>query len=246
MKNSNGIVRAETDYLEHLDTAPPEEYAYARGPFEEQVYERHDACEIGYSRTIQPEALLGDYPGGVPEYIRDKSRLLHPFISWQGDVQIQVVDYNVVGPVGQGRKALEFTALAGRNDQTVYPMILDPLAPGEFVTGRGVIAGPPAEPQFSARNIILGVAVDWGINLLNWAPFSFRIRCLNWFGIAGQRLDRDLTVYVDSKTSNGSTILIPFAQRLTGATVQPGGPTTPAITPPGLGAMSMGDRKRVV
>lgn len=235
----NAIQRAEQEYL--AEQHSPNEYEYARAPFEEEDYGRHAECEIGYNRTIQPEALMGDYPPGAPLPTQDKSRLLHPFVSWQGDVQIQVVDYNVVGPVGQGRASLKSLFALGRNDQNVYTMVPDPLAPNEFVTGRGVVAGPPPEPQFSAPNLVLGVILDWGVNLLTWAPFSFRIRCQNWFGPFGaQRLDRDITVYVDSKTSNGSSILIPFAQRLTGATVQVGPAPIPAITPAGLGAMSMG------
>lgn len=234
----DALAKAEQEYLN--ETHSPQEYEYARGPFEAEEYARHNQCEIGYSRTIQPEALLGDYPPNAPQYVQDRARLIHPFVSWQGDVQIQVVDYNVVGPVGQARAALKTLFTLGRNDQIVYPMVADLAAPGEFVTGRGFQVGPPLEPQFSAENTVIGVIVDWGVSLLTWAPFSLRIRARNWYGIhGGQRLDRDITLYVDSKTSNGSSIMIPFAQRLTGATVQPGDLVTPAITPSGLGAMSM-------
>lgn len=232
--------KEEEQYLR--EPHPDHEYPYARGPFEEQAYGRHNECEIGYSRTIQPEALLGDYPDNAPIWKRDASRLLHPMVSWQGDVQIKRVDYNTVGPVGQGKASLKEVFTNGRNDQTLYTMASDGVS--SFFTGRGLLAGPPVpEPRFSGPNLVLGVTIDWGVSLLNWTPFAMRIRLMNWFGSpfkgGAQRLDRDMVLYVDSKTSNGATILIPFAQRLTGDTDNPDVIPIPPIDPPGLGAMSM-------
>lgn len=241
--NSKQVVALE-GYIAHLKAGGhPKEYNFGSVPFEEAQLAQHAACAPGYSRTLSPEALLGDHVAGAPLWGYDRSRAVHPILSHAGSVWLRNADYNVIGVVGQAQAALDAVYTLGRNDQTDYPFVFDG-GTGLWVAGDVLVPGGMA---FSAPNLVLGVAIDWGVQLQQFTPFIMTIETRGfaqtpWAGGANY-LDRRVAVYVDGKTSNGSTLLIPFAHRLGGnggsatATSPWTGGASP--TPATAGGMSM-------
>jgi hypothetical protein len=80
------------------------------------------------------------------------------------------------------------------------------------------------DTYFSGPNLVLGVQIEWGLTMLNWAPFTMEVWTENWYGLNDQPLNRRLTIRMDNQMkdgcceapgcANGGIFDIPFAQEI--------------------------------
>lgn len=154
-------------------------------------------------RQLAPEDLLGDRCREADSAACDKGRYIRPFVSTVGDAYLEAMylDYNVIGTVGQARAAVRRMYADETQD-----------------VGRTTMVG--ASPNFNAtfaayptRAACVGFVIDWGIEMLNYAPFDMQIITSGWINLGGTTLDRNLTVRIHGTV--GSSIFVPFAQRTT-------------------------------
>jgi len=191
---------------------------YFRGqPFEDEVGGRSIPngayCPTGYDRSITPESLMADGCGDPTRYICDKARSLPPWLSNAKPSQMQrlIDDYTQVGTVGQLRVTLE----------TMYAMAY-------FIDSRQQLIGssPDFSAAFTTPALSVGFRLDWGVSLLNFAPFDMHVRTTGAVALASATTapfsqaaavstNRDFTVRVSQVT--GGSIYVPWATR-----VQPG------------------------
>lgn len=160
-------------------------------------------CHPGLNRNITPENLQGDAASDAAADLCDRQRLVAGVRSWPDELRIKRADYYSVGPVGQIRAALIGQFAIGRIDPTIYPLA----SAGPSAYEIDLTATPLLE-----NNPLWGVALAWGVALLSYSPFSFRVRLVNWVNMSGESCDRDVTLYADGRC-NGNTIFLPFAVR---------------------------------
>lgn len=159
-------------------------------------------CSSGYDRTTTPEALLGDACVMPETYICDKQRLVPGVRSWPHELLIEQADYPTVGPIGQTRAVLERMFSGAAIDPTIYPLVSAGAGTGIFdATG------------FATGNFVAGFVLAWGVQLLNFVPFSLHVVTRNWKNEAGISVDRDFILQVDGRV-NGNSVFVPFALRV--------------------------------
>lgn len=168
-------------------------------------------CSTNYDRWQTPENVIGDVDwdeaskADYPNYIRDRARLVQSFASSSepGAVLMRSPDFTSVGTIGQVRACAERLYSGGKVDPTVYA---------------ATIAGSTATSTLTTPTATaIGVVVDWGISLLNYAPFDLQLKTTGFFAIddltaAPQSTDRNIVFRV-SKTG-GCSIYLPFAKRV--------------------------------
>jgi len=177
-------------------------------PYEESFYKGVAARPYPrIPRMLTPESLLGDKCTGADPYACDRSRDMPPFSSDVGEPALSgtILDYTTVGPLGQMRAATRFLYASETLNNTRYALVG---ATPNFT------ASVPAYPTSGAA---LGIRLDWGVALNNFAPFDLQIVTTGFKNKAGQSVDRALTLRVYK--TNGCSIYIPFAQRTTGMSV---------------------------
>lgn len=161
------------------------------------------SCPAGYNPAMTPESFLG---GGCrnPNWVCDRGRALPPWLSTSDPTVVAAIinDYNAVGTVGQMRAVFEQLYALGEFSQNRYTAV---------VAGQTATSTVPNTDNF----VVLGVRVDWGVDLLNWQPFDL-VLATNGFQTLFNRqsVDRSFTVRVSR--NNGSSIYVPLAQRTVG------------------------------
>lgn len=167
-----------------------------------------ETCTPGLNRDVMPENLLGDNVSAL-SYISDKARLHSGVRSAPGELLVKRLDFNSVGSIGQVRAQHELTYAIGEMDPAQYPMIAD--SPTSYIAG----AAPAA--AFAGPNVVTGFVINWGVSMLQWAPFIIHITTANAFSAFVRTVcDRDISVYADGRT-NGNSIYALFAHRLNNA-----------------------------
>jgi len=186
----------------------------ARGSRFEVDYTRGFRGKVGCSGT--PESFLG---GGCrnDNWQCDRSRMLPPWLSTSDgeDVAAVINDYTTVGTIGQMRAAFDVLYGLGAFDTTRYA---------------GVLAGQNMVSTVTVLVPCVAVRLDWGVSMLNWAPFDLQVVTTGFTTLFGaQAVDRNFTIRV-AKTS-GSAIYAPLAQRPAGMSL-----AQPLVAVPGAGA----------
>jgi len=146
-------------------------------------------CVIGYDRRFAPEMLLTDGQGTDP-YIIDKIRALPPYnATAPGDmVSLVSADYSQVGSVGQSRAAMETMFSGFSQNVQRFPFVT-------VGTDSTVIFNSTTQVAPSS----IGLRIDWGVNLLNFAPFDLQVVTENFVQAFGlQSVDRNITLRVNS------------------------------------------------
>jgi hypothetical protein len=159
-----------------------------------------------FQGNLTVEALLGSGCTSAGQYICNRAKTLKGVVA-SDDIVIRTIDYPLVGTVGQGRAVAETLFATGKNVAEDTPLT----ASGPSSYTEGFALDDPAAPWNGSFPRSAGFVLDWGLSMLNWAPFNLTIRSINWFGLDGQRLDRQATVRV--QRSNGNTIYLPWASR---------------------------------
>lgn len=144
-----------------------------------------------------------------------------PIIPVKGNFTLFSVDYNTLANYKYVKSALNVLGAAGRNDQSDYELLLTANATGLFQAGGA--ANISGLRPFSSPNLVIGFQVEWGLNILNYAPFSMTLRTFNFRGQHYQQVDRRVVVRFDSSqgaddsgsSSNGGVFQVLFGQRLT-------------------------------
>jgi len=155
-------------------------------------------CEAGYARELGPEYLMGDhFPGDMSSTVRRATHVVPGMASSPLPLEVKRMDYQTVGNVGQMRSALSYLYGNGAIDPAIYP---------------ATVAGTVATATGFASTRAIGFVLDWGVSLLNFAPFAMRILTTLVLNQDGASVNRDFIVYVDPR-ANGGSIFVPFAQR---------------------------------
>jgi len=194
------------DILKHWPT--PGRGGVHGEPFEEGTVGRPITaagyCPTGYDRSITPESLLADGCIDPTQYVCDKARALAPWLANARADQMmrRLDDYTQVGTTGQLRATLEQLYSLGHFVDAIQP---------------GVLAGANSIATFPLAPFSVGVRLDWGINLQQFAPFDMNIQTQGAQAIgallAGQNIvaDRQFSARVSQVT--GGSVYFPWAVR---------------------------------
>lgn len=159
------------------------------------------ACPTGYDPALSPEAYLGAGCGNA-DYVCDKGRMLPPWLSDSaGAVAAVVNDFTSVGTVGAMRAAFE----------TLYSF-------GNFTATRfaATVVGAVATATVTDRSPAVGVRIDWGVSLTDWAPFDLELATVGFVDALVDTAEGDRSFTVRVGRANGGSIYVPFANRVTG------------------------------
>jgi hypothetical protein len=171
--------------------------------FEEQGNKRGappSRCDVGYQRLIVPEALMGDH-GDCVVYCDDKDRLIPGFsVNVSSDkVELSLIDFTTVGPVGQVRSVLQ--RLYGGDPHTV-------------ARTPGVVAGANYDIVLAGiQPNTAGIRVDVSLPFNNYAPYDLQVQTIGYINTGGQVVDRNITLRVNNAL--GFSLYLPFALRIT-------------------------------
>jgi hypothetical protein len=167
------------------------------------------SCASGYDRSITPESLLADGCVNPQDYICDKQRGLPPWTSDSPACHMQrlIDDFTQVGTVGQTRAAIEMMFAAGGFGDVRMP---------------GVLAGANSVATFLIGVIqpSVGVRVDWGVQLLNYAPFDLNFTTSGFvassFGLApaANAINADRTFSARVSQVPGGSFFVPWGVRV--------------------------------
>jgi hypothetical protein len=175
--------------------------------FEAQMGEQAAAWQQQPNFTT--EALLGQ---GCRQrnYVADRARLVKGISSNQRFL-VRNEDYPVVGTIGQARAVTESLYARGRHMPNVFP--LTSVGGGVFEVYFG--KDDPAAPFNANFPFSQGFVIDWGVAMLNFAPFDLHIQTESWVGENSQVVDRDVTLRVSEII--GASHYVPWASRITPA-----------------------------
>jgi len=209
--NTNGVYSQPVNSQGHPSGWPQHTDgcdSYKGGSYQNPV-SNWPGCPAGYDRSITPESLLADSAHPIP-YLRDKARGLPSWISDSEacDMQRVIDDYTQVGTVGQTRAAIEaLYAFGGFGDVRIA----------------GILAGANDVATFPVANlpVSIGFRLDWGIQLLNYAPFDMNIHTVGWSTAStilspqSPLVDADRIFTTRVQKVSGGSIFVPWAARVT-------------------------------
>lgn len=162
---------------------------------------------LALPNNLSTEALLGEGCIDMQHYMCDKSRTLPGYMSYDKGILARSIDYPTVGVIGQMRAAVEDMFARGRQLPDVTIMTVTGTT---FNAAFADNVAPAPVTTFFPRS--LGFVVDWGVSMINFAPFDMPITTVNWVGDDLQPLNRSMTLRVTRPS--GSSIFIPWAQRI--------------------------------
>lgn len=178
----------------------------------------------GVTRLGTVEDSAADYATVAPElYHKLAAMQLPAIIPVLGEYALVQSDFNLFANYELARAGFGVVEAVGRNDQTNYTPTIS--------AADGLVLWE----NFSDPNLVAGFQIDWGVTLLNAAPFDMEIITQYWKDYAGwASVDRRLTVRASVAEGGmfGGTFQILFAQRLT--TAQTCGYTGTSVAPGGM------------
>jgi len=182
-----------------------------------------------HTRRTTPEEAPGDLATLDPaDYFSSADRLIDGVVQIEGMLTTVRMDFNSLANMAYLRAAADVVSVQGRNDQTGYT----------FTTSSGV----HTQYAISSPNVLLGFQIEWGMSLLNSAPFNMVIDTYNFLGHSGQDVNRHFEVRTQGVRGNaiGGIFQFLFASRIQGASPGyhydgVGGMAVPIIQPSYLG-----------
>jgi len=169
------------------------------------------ACMNGVSRTLTPEAFIGDVDQAETSIRALTGANNIPGISSTDPASFEItqLDYPMIGPVENLRAAISRLNSGGAYNAT-------PLANTSATATTLVWTAAATTPM------LLGYAIDWGMPQLSFNPFNMTITTSGYLAVdtigdaTPQVVDRNVVVRV---IKNGSRLFVVFAARPTGMTI---------------------------
>jgi len=165
---------------------------------------------LGIDRsTSGPEDANADYSQASPEVYHRSAVLQVPSVIWmQGTGLVTRADYNALSNYQYFRAGMDLVNALGRNDQAEQ---IAWTADGiDFI-----VSGP------SAPNLVLGVIIEWSLQLQVSSAFTMRIATTNFRSMSFQSLDRVIDLRLGPGTTpdsmafaNGGMFAFLFGQRM--------------------------------
>lgn len=158
----------------------------------------------GRSRVFSPEDQLADTSLILPDVLCEHAGdSILPVTAINGGFTWLGGDYPTIANLRQLLSAWKLVATLGRNDNTSYA--LTPNGSGVF-----------SLTAISDPNIILGFQIEWGLSVLNYAPFNLTVATQFFRGASYQPVDRTYTLRMDPQSGIGTSgiFTFPFAQRV--------------------------------
>lgn len=181
-------------------------------------------------RPNTPELAIAD-SALIPGTIRDMlaPSMVPAVTAIDGQFVIDTADFMTLASLKQAREAAGLVDILGRNDQKSYTMSN---SSGTF----------SPDGAFSEPNIVLGLAVEWSVQLLSAQAFTMQIATTDFRNMSYAPVDRTFKLRISTAGGNGSAFggifSFPFAQRqLSGAaacgfsTTAQGGMTLGTVSP---------------
>jgi len=172
-----------------------------------------DVGRIQAPEDANADMALGSYvtnPGG---WMSAALFQVPAVIEVEGEFTVFSTDFNVMANYQYVRAGADDVGAEGRNDQTTYQLL--PVGGGSNV----YLVGQTGYQPFSAPNLILGFQIEWGVNMLNYQPFTMEVQTFNFRGRSFQPLDRHFTLRMGGaqgfKGGSSGIFQALFAQRLT-------------------------------
>lgn len=164
-------------------------------------------------RIQSPEDSNADGAWADPvELVRNMIVMAPTIIPIDGAIAVFTSDYNTLSNYEYIRRGADDVGAEGRNDQKDYPFIAAG-ATGNFAAGS--YPDTPGMTPFSSPNLILGVQVEWGLSILDFAPFTMTVKTVNFKGRCYQPVDRKVTLrFENARSGTGGIFQLLFAQRL--------------------------------